>query len=139
MSEQRNPYKGTPLRAWLRLSFLARDQAVHTVELLADTGSPCGVILSPELFDRLVVTYTRAVQSNFGPMQAGWVRLYSRELGLVELVEAFRSESAVRASARSHADFQGTVGLPVLRLAEYGGDHDSFWIRTPTPTPTSPP
>jgi hypothetical protein len=132
MSEQRNPYKGNPIRPWLRLSFLARDGTTHTVELLADTGTPVGVILSPELFDQLVVCFTRAVRSNFGPMRGGWVRLYSRDLGLVELIEAFRSEEAVRAAARSHPDFAGTVGLSVLRLAEYGGDHTSFWIRTPS-------
>ena len=26
----------------------------------------------------------------------------------------------------------GMVGLPVLRMMEYGGNYDSFWIRTPS-------
>jgi hypothetical protein len=132
MGEQRNSYKGAPIRPWLRLSFLGRDGTTHSVELLADTGSPSGVILSPELFDQLVVCFTRAVNTNFGPMQGGWVRLYSRDLGLVEFVEGFRSEQAAQTAARSHPDFAGMVGLSVLRLAEYGGDSNSFWIRTPS-------
>lgn len=132
MSEQRNPYKGRPLRSWVRLSFLARDGSIHSVELLADTGSPQAVIFPPALFDRLVWSYTRAVGTNYGPMQAGWVRLYSRDLGLVEFVEGFRSESAAQAAARSHSDFAGVVGLSALRLTEYGGDNTSFWIRAPS-------
>ena len=32
-------------------------------------------------------------------------------------------------------DFSGLVGLPLLRLLEYGGDADWFWLR---PASTSP-
>jgi hypothetical protein len=47
-------------------------------------------------------------------------------------VEAFGSDEAAAAATRSHPDFVGLVGLPALRLAEYGGDSDTFWIRTPS-------
>lgn len=131
MNEQRNSYKGQPPRPWLRLEFLAPDGVTLAAEMLADTGSPPAFILKPELFDRLVTRYTRQIDTNFGPMQGGWVRLYTRALGLVETVEAFRSEKSAQTAARSHPDFVGVVGLPVLRLAEYGGNADEFWIRTP--------
>lgn len=131
MPEQRNPYKGRPPRSWLHLELLARDGTTRSVDLVADTGSPQGLILGLDLFDELVVAYTRSLHTNFGDMQGGWVRLYTRHLGLVEFVEAFHSERAAQAAARSHPDFVGVVGLPILRLAEYGGNANEFWIRTP--------
>lgn len=132
MSEQRNAYKGKPYRPWLRLEFKARDGSPRAFELLADTGSPQAVILRRELFDQLVLRDTREIKTNFGPMRGGWVRLYSRDLGLVEFVEAFGSDRAADTATRSHPDFAGIVGLPILRLAEYGGDTNDFWVRTPS-------
>jgi hypothetical protein len=36
----------------------------------------------------------------------------------------------VKESAQaSSADFQGLIGLPLLRMLNYGGDSDSFWLR----------
>jgi hypothetical protein len=33
------------------------------------------------------------------------------------------------AAEASSPDFGGLVGLPLLRLMEYGGDADWFWLR----------
>jgi hypothetical protein len=33
---------------------------------------------------------------------------------------------AIRASSQ---DFEGLVGLPLLRKLQYGGDADHFWVR----------
>jgi hypothetical protein len=132
MPEQRNPYKGNPVRSWLRLGFRGRDGTAISVELLADTGSPQSALLRPDLFDQLVTRYTRTIRTNFGDMTGGWVQLYTPEIGLVEVVEAFRSEQAARTAAKSHPAFAGVVGLPILRLGEYGGNADVFWIREPS-------
>jgi hypothetical protein len=40
--EQRNPYKGFPDRPWIRLRLTASDGTGEEMELLADTGNPCG-------------------------------------------------------------------------------------------------
>lgn len=132
MSEQRNPYKGRPPRPWLKLSFLERSGQYLELDLLADTGSAQAVVLQQDLFERLVIRRTRNIQTNFGEMQGGWIRLHSTELGLVETIEAFGSDDMARSAMRSSLSFSGVVGLPVLRLLEYGGSYDSFWIRTPS-------
>ncbi|MFO0802918.1 MAG: hypothetical protein U0791_07320 [Gemmataceae bacterium] len=132
MSEQRNLYKGRPLRPWLKLRFLERTGQPLEVELLADTGCAQAIVVQQELFERLVIRPTRNIRTNFGDMQGGWIRLHATELGLVELVEAFGCDEMARSAMRSSLDFVGVVGLPVLRLMDYGGNYDSFWIRTPT-------
>jgi hypothetical protein len=131
MPEQRNNYKGYPERAWLRLGFRAPDGSVHTHDLLADTGCPYGIILAPEIFDVICHMQLPTVRSNFGPMTSGWIRLYTPELGLVEFVMAHGSQDIANGTRTDHPDLVGFVGLPVLRLLEYGGDYVSFWIRTP--------
>ncbi len=132
MSEQRNSYKGRPPRAWLTLRLLDRAGEPLDLELLADTGASQGIVVQQELFERLVIRKTRNIDTNFGVMQGGWIRLHSTELGLVELVEAFGCDEMAKSAMRSSLDFSGVVGLPVLRLMEYGGNDDSFWIRTPS-------
>lgn len=132
MSEQRNLYKGNPPRPWLRLTFLDKDGVKVAFDLLADTGCPYEVILAPNEFSRLCFRYSERVTANFGPMSGGWVRLFSTELGLVEFVPAYGSDEIAAAVRKDHPDFAGLVGLPVLRLMEYGGNHDTFWLRTPS-------
>jgi hypothetical protein len=50
-------------------------------------------------------------------------------------VLTYGSDAAVAAIRKSHADFAGLVGLPFLRLMEYGGDTDWFWIRSTAAAP----
>lgn len=130
MPEQRNRYLGG--RPWLRLGFRAPDGSVRPLDLVADTGCPPAVILRADLFGLLVHKRTRDRHSNHGPLMGGWLRLYSPELGRVEFVEGYGNDEAPARVSRSHPDFAGVVGLPVLRLAEYGGNADAFWIRTPS-------
>ena len=136
MAEQRNPYRGP--RPWLRLGFQARNGSVRHLDLVADTGCPVPVILRPDLMDILRVGPAPARDSNFGRLVGGWVRLYAPELGVVELVRAYGNDRAPAMVARTHPDFAGLVGLPVLWLGEYGGNADAFWFRHPPPR-TSPP
>jgi hypothetical protein len=78
--------------------------------------------------------------SNLGTLLGGWVQLYTPELGVVETVLAYGNASGAELAARAHPDFVGIVGLPLLRLGEYGGNATDFWFRyPPTPTSTSQP
>jgi len=129
MAEQRNTYhRGRP---WLRLGFKDIEGTVHELKLIADTGSAGGIILRPDWFLKLRHERTEVRESNFGPMVSGWLRLYQPDLALVEFVRGYSSEKVAATAAHSDPEFLGVVGLPVLRLMLYGGDYDSFWLRTP--------
>ncbi|MBX9627692.1 MAG: hypothetical protein K2X82_28090 [Gemmataceae bacterium] len=137
MPEQRNLYRAG--RPWLGLGFMLPGGSVRHMELVADTGSPAAVILGEDLFAQLVHDWVPARDrtGRFGPHRAGWVRLYTPELDLVEFVLGYGNDETARTVGRSSLNFVGLVGLPVLRLGEYGGNNDSFWLRTLTPTGTS--
>lgn len=130
MPEQRNPYRGQ--RPWLQLAFKATDGEVHELKLIADTGSAGAVLLRPDWFEFLRHKESKSRESNLGKLASGWLRIFNPELGLVEFVRGYGSEKASEIAANSDPEFVGLVGLPVLRLMEYGGNYDSFWIRTPT-------
>jgi hypothetical protein len=57
------------------------------------------------------------------------------ELGLVQMVLGCASDAMVVASQASSPSFQGLAGLPFLRLVEYGGDANWFWLRFNGPQP----
>ena len=128
-SEQRNPYKGSPPRPCVRLRLIAPDGTAHETELVADTGNPCALIISQSLMARLKQRAAPDLQSNFGLLEGGWVRLAMPGLGLHQDVEGFASDAVVTATERSSPDFQGLAGLPFLRLLAYGGDANWFWLR----------
>jgi hypothetical protein len=128
-SEQRNPYKGVPPRPWVRLRLTAADGTVHELELLADTGNPCAIILSQADMARLRVRAAPDSHSNFGLLEGGWVHLTMPALGLDQDLIGYGCDAVVTAAKASSRDFEGLAGLPFLRLVEYGGDADWFWIR----------
>src|SRR5262245_27162329 len=132
---QRNPYKGTTPRCWVRVRFAAADGSLHERELVADTGSPCAVIFG--LVDLALLSHAPGAgsNSNFGPLSGGWLELSMPELGLTNQVLGFGSDQALQAIQHDSADFAGLAGLPLLRLLEYGGDASSFWVRKPTGGP----
>lgn len=134
-SEQRNPYKGSPPRPWVRLRFLAPDGTTHEVECLADTGNPFAVILSEGRMTQLKYADAPDVNTNFGLLTGGWLRLAMPDLGLVQDVIGYASDAVAAAAKASSPDFEGLVGLPLLRLVEYGGDATSFWLRLPGGSP----
>ncbi|MBA4065038.1 MAG: hypothetical protein C0501_15255 [Isosphaera sp.] len=129
MAEQRNRYRGS--RPWLRLGFRAADGAVCHFDLVADTGSAPGLILRPDVMDRLRFLPYRNRVSNLGELVGGWVRLYNPEFGVVETVVAYGNARGAELAARSHPDFVGLIGLPILRVGEYGGNATDFWFRYP--------
>ena len=129
MSEQRNSYKGTPLRPWLSLSVVGAEGSTKSIEVLADTGNPCALIVSPQLLEDFNSGLTPGVDTNFGKLSGGWLRLQIAEFGFDEDLLCYASENVVEAVKASHADFQGLAGLPLLKMMEYGGDNRFFWIR----------
>jgi hypothetical protein len=128
-SEQRNPYKGSPARSWVRLRLTAANGSTTELDLLADTGNPCALIISQQQMTMLKHGDGPDMNSNFGLLQGGWLQLAQPELGLIQAVLGYASDAVVAAAKVSHADFVGLAGLPLLRLAEYGGDSASFWLR----------
>ncbi len=126
---QQNAYKGSPPRPWVRLRLVASDGATEELELVADTGNPCGIIISQAT---MVTQRRRAapkINSNFGPLEGGWLHVNMPEVGLDQDIMAYASDAVVRAAKASSPDFSGLAGLPLLRMMEYGGDADWFWIR----------
>jgi hypothetical protein len=125
----RNLYKGTPPRAWVRIRFAAADGSLHERELLADTGSPCAVILGPGDLEWLSRAAAAGINSNFGQLTGGWLAVAMPELGLTKPVLGFGSDQVLEAVQAANSDFAGLVGLPLLRMLEYGGDGEAFWVR----------
>lgn len=133
--EQRNAYKGTPERAWVHVRLVATDGSTQDVELMADTGSPCAVIISSSRMSQVSQKGGPTVDSNFGLMSSGWLRLVIPGVGLDELVLGYASDVIATDVKNDCPDFEGLLGLPVLRMLEYGGDADSFWIRSLSSNP----
>ena len=126
---QRNPYKGISPRCWVRFRFAAPDGTLHEYELLADTGSPCAVILGQAEFNKLFHASATSINSNFGTLNGGWLILEMPELGLSAQVLGYGSDHVRQTVQKDSPDFAGLVGLPVLRMTEYGGDSTSFWLK----------
>lgn len=132
---QQNPYKGTSPRCWIRLRFAAADGSIHERELIADTGSPCAVILGQSDLALLLRSAAAGMNSNFGRLSGAWLELAVPELGLTTLVVGYGSDQVLQAVQRDSPDFAGVVGLPLLRMVEYGGDTASFWVQEAPATP----
>jgi hypothetical protein len=84
MREQRNSYKGSPLRPWFALTLIAADGSTKSIEVLADTGNPCALIVSPRPLDDFNSGLAPGTETNFGPLAGGWLRLQISEVGFEE-------------------------------------------------------
>ncbi len=60
------------------------------------------------------------------------------DFGLVELIRAYSNLDIGQSLREENPSFVGLVGLPVLRLGEYGGNARDFWFRYPLPNPLQP-
>lgn len=130
MSEQRNDYKGEPPRSWIRIWLVAADGTTEQRDLLADTGNPCAVIVDTASMLSFNLGVTQGMETNFGILNGGWMRIQIPELAFDVDVLGYSSDAVARAAKASHSEFDGLAGLPVLRLlGEYGGNSSSFWIR----------
>ena len=158
MAEVRTTYKGRSERAWLRLGLRDVYGAVELFDLVVDTASPMAMILRPDVFDRFVRWPGKEELSNFGPLPSGWFQLDVPSIvlsqpvrgykssqvaeinrrtdagDLLKRVRGYTSSQVAEIAAKSHPEFAGLVGLPILRLGEYGGDASEFWFRYPIPS-----
>lgn len=138
--EQRNPYKGTPPRPWIRVRLLAPNGTPRELELVADTGSPSALIIGQATMTSLSQLPAATRTSNFGPLIGGVLHVHMPEVGVDQDLLSYASDTVVTFVQKSHPDFEGLVGLSFLRLMEFGGDADWFWIRPARLAgPTSPP
>ncbi|HET6882258.1 MAG TPA: hypothetical protein VFI31_18985 [Pirellulales bacterium] len=102
------------------------------MRLLADTGNPFAIIIGETTMERLRRRAASDVDTNFGILKGFWLRLNMPELGLEQELLAYASDAVAEAAETSDRAFEGLAGLPFLRLLEFGGDADSFWLRATT-------
>lgn len=129
-SGQRNVYRGQPARAWLRLELTATHGGVREVDVLVDTGNPCAIIIDTATMQSLRWRESVRTDSNFGPLDGGWLRIAIPEIRFDAKILGYANDSIVNVVKRSDPEFGGLVGLPLLRMLEYGGDAGWFWIRS---------
>ena len=137
--EQRNPYLGAAPRAWLRLRFLDPNGSSVELTLIVDTGCPYAVIIDAVVLSQLMRLSAHPIVSNFGPMTSGWVRLSMPAFGIDQDILCHGSPTIGTAAAADDPNFVGLVGLPILRLGEYGGNATDFWFRYPPTSATTSP
>ena len=128
-TEQRNPYKGSPPRPRVCLRLTEKDGTTHELALLADTGNPFAIVISEAAMASLKLKMAPDVSTNFGVLLGGWVHIHMPELGVDTDLIGYASDAVVSSTQTSSPEFQGLAGLPFLRLLEYGGDADWFWLR----------
>jgi len=102
---------------------------MHERELVADTGSPCAVILGQADLNLLFRSPAAGINTNFGPLTGGWLQLHMPELALMQSILGYGSDTVWQVVQSDSPDFAGLVGLPLLRTVEYGGNDSSFWVR----------
>lgn len=127
--EQRNLYKGVPQRPWVNVRLIALDGSHYDAELIADTGSPFAITISVALMNRMRHRLASPHTTNFGRLAGGWVHVSIISLGWEQDALGYGNDAVARSARSTHRDFEGLVGLPFLRLFEYGGDADHFWLR----------
>lgn len=133
MAEQRNRYRGDPPRPWVRLRLIGPGGFVRELELVVDTGTPLAVILGVTTFQTLLRRPAEAEDSIYGRLESGWVGVSAPELGIDQEFHGYANDAVVSAVRASDPDFDGLIGLSLLRLLEYGGDADEFWVRSARP------
>jgi hypothetical protein len=99
--------------------------------LLADTGSPFAVIISIANMERLKRGHAPGTDTSFGRLEGGWLSVEMPDFGLSNTgVLGYANDGVVAATKESDQRFEGLAGLPFLRLFEFGGNADEFWIRS---------
>src|SRR5262249_55643838 len=133
--EERNPYKGTPSRAWAHLRLVSAAGQTEELAFLVDTGNPYPLILGRATADRLAWGVIPDVLTNFGLLQGRWLRLAMAGFGLDCLVAGYGSDVIEGVARGTSPDLDGLAGLPLPRLFEYGGNADWFWLRPAAAAP----
>ena len=126
---QKNRYKGKPSRPWIRLLLKAQDNTAEELQLLADTGNPCAIVISTTRMAQFKRANGPKMSTNFGLLTGGWLQIVIPELKIDKRVLGYANDAVVAAAKASSPDFEGLAGLPLLQLLEYGGNADWFWIK----------
>src|SRR4051794_18256393 len=92
-AEQRNPYKGDPARSWIRVQLIAANGDSEEIELVADTGSPSPFVISDDRMLRLVQHPTLSMDTNFGILIGGGVRLAIADVGFDQILYGHASDA----------------------------------------------
>jgi hypothetical protein len=99
------------------------------LELIADTGCPFDLIVDVATITKFTGSATTSLGSTYGPLIGGWIDVFIKELGLRARVIGYGNDDLAREARLDSPHFAGLVGLPFLRLIEFGGDATDFWIR----------
>ena len=130
MSEQTNGYKGSPPRAWIRLRLYGAGGATEELDVVVDTGNPLPLVIGEAKLKRYRTRRRRRVPTNFGILQGGRLRvMILGGVGEFEIV-GYGSDAIIETVKQSDPGFDGLIGLPMLRLLEFGGDAEGFWMKT---------
>ena len=132
--EQRNPYQGDPLRAWLRVTLHGPGDESLPVDLIADTGNPCPLIVTIQVFRRFLLEEAADVATNFGLLHGGWLTIGIVDVGFRGRIQAYGSDAVAAAASKSDPRFTGLIGLPLLQKLHYGGDSETFWVKRQRPS-----
>lgn len=122
-------YKGTPPRPWIRLELITPDGETRVLEAVADTGNPLPLIVSSALMFDCCHLGGPGTETNFGRLDGGFLRVRIPETGVDAMIFGYASDQVTDAIQDSSPDFEGLVGLPLLRKLEFGGNADHFWVR----------
>ena len=128
--EQRNEYIGSPPRPWLRVLLLEPGEEKHECRLLADTGNPFAIIVDSETMNTCKLFDGPDASTNFGRILGGWLHVTIPELRFDRVILGYASDAVAKSASASSANLTGLIGLPLLRMFEYGGNENSFWLRT---------
>ena len=134
----RTPYKGRAPRCWLPVRVVSERGDFLQFHALVDTGCPFALVVTSAVFDEFSYDEAVSIKNNFGWQEGGWFIVEIPEISFRTEIIGYRNDSMVSVAQRSHPSFQGVLGLPILRLGEYGGNKDEFWFQHPHTTGINP-
>jgi hypothetical protein len=86
--------------AWVSMRFTGPDGQVTQLQLIADTGSPCTVVIGAAAMELLRRGRLENRSSNFGELEGGWLLLSMPELGLDQFVPGYASDNACQSTSK---------------------------------------
>ena len=113
----------------MRVQLVAPDGQTHIPEAVADTGNPLPLIVSSAVMADFCHLRGPGTDTNFGRLDGGFLLVRIPETGVDAMIFGYASDHVTDAIRASSHDFEGLVGLPLLRKLEFGGDADHFWVR----------
>jgi len=122
-------------RAWVFVTLIAPDGTNQKLDFVADTGCSFNLVVGSAALGQFQERPGPAQVSSYGTHSSGWVRVSIPEVALDQKVLACESDPVLTIVQSDDPDFAGILGLPLLRMTEYDGDADWFWIRPAASSP----